>query len=82
MERTITITEKRFKEICAEVCAETTMSFEDKLKGVGILAFGLTASLISSKIGERLFPEESEAPNEFMSAMNKVKVKGEMENDF
>jgi hypothetical protein len=61
MERTITITEKRFKEICAEVCAETTVSLADKMKGTGVLIFGLTASMISAAIGERLFPKESEA---------------------
>lgn len=81
MERTITITEKQFVEICAEACAKVTDEMsKEGMSGLGLISFGLTASLISAKIGERLFPKESEALGEFMSAMNKVK--GEMENDF
>ena len=82
MERTITITEKQFKEICAEACAEIIMDFtKDKDdKGTLLLMIGLTATAVSGKIGDKLFPKEPDALGEFMSAMNKVK--GEMENDF
>lgn len=78
MERTITITEEQFMHICAEVCAKVTDEMSEGMSGLGLISFGLTASLISAKIAERLFPKESEALDEFMSVMNKVK--GDMEH--
>lgn len=85
MERTITITEEQFKDIAAEACAEETMRFgkisdDNGGSGMSVLIFGIVASAISSKIENKLFPKESDAFDEFMKAMDKVK--GDMEHDF
>lgn len=83
MERTITITEKQFREIAAGVCAEESMKFgkiseDNGGSGMSVLVFGIVASVISGRIGDMLFPNESDVFDEFMKAMDKVK--GDMEH--